>query len=119
MVELVFQVKFILGARYNPDGYNIGINVGAAAGQTIFHLHLHIIPRYKGDVPTPGEASGESRKAWCPTPRRVKARQRFITSWSGTRSRKSLKLQGKLPARIADDAEYQTLPLPETIGRSK
>jgi diadenosine tetraphosphate (Ap4A) HIT family hydrolase len=36
-----------------PDGYNIGINDGAAAGQTIFHLHLHVIPRYKGDVEDP------------------------------------------------------------------
>ena len=36
-----------------PDGYNIGINSGAAAGQTIFHLHVHVIPRYEGDVPDP------------------------------------------------------------------
>lgn len=40
-------------ARHRPDGYNIGINVGEAAGQTVFHLHLHIIPRYAGDVPDP------------------------------------------------------------------
>jgi ATP adenylyltransferase len=39
--------------RYQPDGFNIGINVGEAAGQTVFHLHLHLIPRYKGDVPDP------------------------------------------------------------------
>lgn len=39
--------------RYQPDGFNIGINVGAAAGQTIFHLHIHVIPRYRGDVPDP------------------------------------------------------------------
>ena len=36
-----------------PDGFNIGINDGAAAGQTIDHLHLHVIPRYGGDVPDP------------------------------------------------------------------
>jgi diadenosine tetraphosphate (Ap4A) HIT family hydrolase len=36
-----------------PDGYNIGINIGEAAGQTIGHLHIHIIPRYKGDMPNP------------------------------------------------------------------
>ena len=36
-----------------PHGYNIGINDGAAAGQTIDHLHLHVIPRYEGDVPDP------------------------------------------------------------------
>lgn len=36
-----------------PEGFNIGINVGAAAGQTVFHLHVHLIPRYSGDVPDP------------------------------------------------------------------
>ena len=39
--------------RYKPDGFNIGINVGEAAGQTVFHLHVHLIPRYNGDVPDP------------------------------------------------------------------
>jgi len=37
----------------SPDGYNIGVNVGAAAGQTVFHLHVHVIPRYEGDVQNP------------------------------------------------------------------
>jgi len=36
-----------------PDGFNIGINDGPAAGQTVPHLHMHLIPRYKGDVPDP------------------------------------------------------------------
>lgn len=36
-----------------PEGYNIGVNVGAAAGQTVAHLHVHVIPRYAGDVPDP------------------------------------------------------------------
>lgn len=36
-----------------PDGFNIGINVGAAGGQTVFHLHVHVIPRFHGDVPDP------------------------------------------------------------------
>jgi superfamily II DNA or RNA helicase/diadenosine tetraphosphate (Ap4A) HIT family hydrolase len=39
--------------RYCPDGFNIGINVGPAAGQTVFHLHVHVIPRYLGDVRYP------------------------------------------------------------------
>ena len=38
---------------HRPDGYNIGLNVGAAAGQTVFHLHVHVIPRYAGDVADP------------------------------------------------------------------
>lgn len=40
-------------ARFSPDGFNIGVNIGEAAGQTIFHLHLHVIPRYRGDVDDP------------------------------------------------------------------
>jgi diadenosine tetraphosphate (Ap4A) HIT family hydrolase len=36
-----------------PDGFNIGINDGAAAGQTVMHLHIHLIPRYAGDMPDP------------------------------------------------------------------
>jgi len=36
-----------------PDGFTIGINVGAAGGQTVFHLHVHVIPRFRGDVPDP------------------------------------------------------------------
>ena len=39
--------------RYHPDGYNIGINVGESAGQSVLHVHMHLIPRYKGDVPNP------------------------------------------------------------------
>jgi len=39
--------------RHQPDGFNIGINIGAAAGQTVFHLHIHVIPRYSGDLPDP------------------------------------------------------------------
>jgi len=43
----------LIASRHSPDGYNIGINVGEAAGQTVFHLHVHLIPRYKGDVENP------------------------------------------------------------------
>ena len=47
------KVKAILQEKYNPDGFNIGININAEAGQTIWHSHIHIIPRYKGDVENP------------------------------------------------------------------
>lgn len=50
--ELLAKVKELLDERYHPDGYNIGANVGSAAGQTIFHWHIHVIPRYKGDAGT-------------------------------------------------------------------
>lgn len=39
--------------EHSPDGYNIGVNIGAAGGQTIAHAHLHVIPRYAGDVEDP------------------------------------------------------------------
>ena len=42
-----------LVARYGPAGFNVGINDGAAAGQTVMHLHIHLIPRYSGDKPDP------------------------------------------------------------------
>lgn len=50
---LVDQAKAILDTEYHPDGYNIGINDGAAAGQTVPHLHIHLIPRYEGDQSDP------------------------------------------------------------------
>ena len=53
LLNLADRVKQIVEERYHPDGYNIGINVGEAAGQSIFHVHMHLIPRYQGDVPNP------------------------------------------------------------------
>jgi len=47
------DVKTILDENFHPDGYNIGFNCGKAAGQSIMHFHIHIIPRYKGDVKNP------------------------------------------------------------------
>jgi diadenosine tetraphosphate (Ap4A) HIT family hydrolase len=42
-----------LRAEHRPDGFNVGVNDGAAAGQSIEHTHLHLIPRYRGDHPDP------------------------------------------------------------------
>jgi diadenosine tetraphosphate (Ap4A) HIT family hydrolase len=53
LIELIDAGKALLDGRYGPAGYNIGINVGATAGQTIPHLHVHLIPRYAGDVADP------------------------------------------------------------------
>lgn len=53
MNELLDECKAMLDETFSPDGYNIGINVGEAAGQTIFHVHVHLIPRYKGDLDDP------------------------------------------------------------------
>jgi diadenosine tetraphosphate (Ap4A) HIT family hydrolase len=51
--DLVRQVKDILQKEFAPQGFNIGVNCGEAAGQSVFHAHIHIIPRYAGDVPNP------------------------------------------------------------------
>ncbi len=53
LVRSVEEVRRVIEARHQPDGFNIGINVGEAAGQTVFHLHVHVIPRYRGDVADP------------------------------------------------------------------
>ena len=53
MTQMMLDVKQMLDERFHPDGYNIGINVGEYAGQSIFHCHMHLIPRYKGDVANP------------------------------------------------------------------
>ncbi|NLD76006.1 MAG: HIT domain-containing protein, partial [Acidimicrobiales bacterium] len=53
MFELVDDVKRLLDAEHSPHGYNVGFNDGAAAGQTVDHLHVHVIPRYRGDVDDP------------------------------------------------------------------
>jgi ATP adenylyltransferase len=50
---MVDRVKMLLAERFRPDGFNVGINVGAAAGQTVPHVHIHLIPRYRGDVDNP------------------------------------------------------------------
>ena len=53
ILDLLEKAKKHLDEKYNPDGYNIGVNVGEYAGQTIFHLHIHLIPRYRGDIDNP------------------------------------------------------------------
>ncbi|HEV3365805.1 MAG TPA: HIT family protein [Acidimicrobiia bacterium] len=53
LVALVNPVRARLSERYAPDAFNLGVNAGKAAGQTILHAHLHVIPRYAGDVAEP------------------------------------------------------------------
>ena len=53
MQVMMKKFKSQLDTELAPDGYNIGINVNEAAGQTVFHVHMHLIPRYKGDVENP------------------------------------------------------------------
>lgn len=51
--HIINVIKLILDEKFKPDGYNIGCNCGEAAGQTVMHCHIHIIPRYKGDMENP------------------------------------------------------------------
>jgi diadenosine tetraphosphate (Ap4A) HIT family hydrolase len=48
--QMVNEVKNILTEKYHPNGFNIGVNANEAAGQTVPHVHIHLIPRYIGDV---------------------------------------------------------------------
>ncbi|MFD1315255.1 HIT family protein [Namhaeicola litoreus] len=51
--SLILMAKDIIEKDYKPDGYNIGMNCGIAAGQTVIHFHCHVIPRYHGDMENP------------------------------------------------------------------
>lgn len=53
VISLVDVCKRVIEKKFSPDGYNIGFNVGEAAGQTVMHCHCHVIPRYAGDVSNP------------------------------------------------------------------
>jgi diadenosine tetraphosphate (Ap4A) HIT family hydrolase len=52
-MELLVAARNDLDAERKPDGYNVGVNVGRAGGQSVLHVHLHLIPRYAGDHPSP------------------------------------------------------------------
>jgi diadenosine tetraphosphate (Ap4A) HIT family hydrolase len=53
VLKLLNEARGKIGKEHAPDGYNIGVNVGKAAGQNRMHVHVHLIPRYAGDVPDP------------------------------------------------------------------
>jgi diadenosine tetraphosphate (Ap4A) HIT family hydrolase len=53
LMDATNEMKEWLDKEYQPDGYNVGMNCGWVSGQTIMHLHIHLIPRYQGDVSNP------------------------------------------------------------------
>lgn len=52
-VFMLNKLKEVVSQKFNPDGFNIGMNIGESGGQTVNHVHIHLIPRYKGDVEDP------------------------------------------------------------------
>ena len=53
VLALVSQMRSTLALERTPDGWNIGVNIGTAGGQTVGHVHMHLIPRYRGDREDP------------------------------------------------------------------
>ena len=53
VLALLSQAQRLITSKHSPDGYNIGVNIGKAGGQSRMHVHVHLIPRYVGDVPDP------------------------------------------------------------------
>ena len=53
LASAIERAKVAIEKQFSPQGYNIGFNDQKAAGQTVPHLHIHVIPRYEGDVPDP------------------------------------------------------------------
>ena len=51
--NMIIKAKTIIEKEFKPNGYNIGMNCGLSAGQSVMHFHCHLIPRYKGDVENP------------------------------------------------------------------
>ena len=77
---LIKETQAILEEEFHPDGYNIGINEGEAAGRTQHHLHIHIIPRYVGDVENPrgGVRHIIPKKAdYIPELKKMKGREKY------------------------------------------
>ncbi|MFN8607109.1 MAG: HIT family protein [Vulcanimicrobiota bacterium] len=57
--QAVAMAREVVEAKFQPDGFNIGTNIGEAAGQTVFHLHLHVLPRYFGQLPEAGRETDQ------------------------------------------------------------
>jgi len=68
LISLLDECRELLDERFHPDGYNVGTNVGVVSGQTIPHLHIHLIPRYTGDCADPrgGVRGVIPSKQWYP-----------------------------------------------------
>ena len=108
--DLIFQVRELLEEKYRPDGYNVGVNVGEAGGQSVFHLHYHVIPRYIGDVENPRGGVRKIKKSIVPYPLEELRDERVLNKLVRDGVPELIRRAGKIPVcRIASGEEYGKL----------
>ena len=113
--ELIFQDKELLDEKYQPAGYNVGVNVGEAAGQSVFHFHVHVIPRYVGDVDNPRGGIRKVKKNVVPYPLAEEKEEHVYNKLVRDRIPELIEQAGKVAVcHIAEGEEY-TLALREKL----